>query len=177
MKRRIDLAAALVHNPQVLFLDEPTTGLDPESRFEVWDEVRRLNSELGLTVFLTTQHLEEADALADRIGIIRSGRLVAEGTPIELKRLIGEAVIVIDTASHDPSLIGALQALDGVTAVAVEGTTIIVNSEDPARSLAPLSQELTRSDVQIRSLNLRAPTLDEVFRHVVRGERTPAAVR
>ena len=177
MKRRIDLAAALVHNPQVLFLDEPTTGLDPESRAEVWNEVRRLNRELGLTVFLTTQYLEEADALAERIGIIQSGRLVVEGTPSELKRLIGEDIIVIDTASHDPSLIDALQALVGVTAVAVEGTTIIVKCEDPTRSLAPLSQELTRFDVRIRSLNLRAPTLDEVFHHVVRGERVPAEAR
>ncbi len=81
MKRRLDLAAALVHNPDVLFLDEPTTGLDPVSRIRVWEEVRRLNTELGMTIFLTTQYLEEADVLADRVGIIDGGRLVAEGTP------------------------------------------------------------------------------------------------
>ena len=81
MKRRLDLAAALVHNPEVLFLDEPTTGLDPVSRARVWEEVRRLNDELGMTIFLTTQYLEEADELADRVGIIDGGRLVAEGTP------------------------------------------------------------------------------------------------
>ena len=81
MKRRLDLAAALVHNPDVLFLDEPTTGLDPVSRARVWEEVRRLNDELGMTIFLTTQYLEEADELADRVGIIDGGRLVAEGTP------------------------------------------------------------------------------------------------
>ena len=81
MKRRLDLAAALVHNPEVLFLDEPTTGLDPVSRASVWAEVQRLNDELGMTIFLTTQYLEEADALADRVGIIDQGRLVAEGTP------------------------------------------------------------------------------------------------
>jgi ABC-2 type transport system ATP-binding protein len=177
MKRRIDLAAALVHNPEVLILDEPTTGLDPESRAEVWDEVRRLNTELGLTVFLTTQYLEEADALADRIGIIRSGRLVAEGTPIELKRLIGDDVIVIDAARHEPSLIAAIHGLDGVTGVAVEGTTITVKSEDPTRSLAALSRELTRCGAEIRSLNLRAPTLNEVFRHIVRGEGVPRGAR
>ena len=89
MKRRLDLAAALVHNPEVLFLDEPTTGLDPVSRVRVWDEVRRLNSELGMTIFLTTQYLEEADELADRVGIIDAGRIVAEGTPEELKRSVG----------------------------------------------------------------------------------------
>src|SRR3984957_8742406 len=88
MKRRLDLAAALIHNPQVLFLDEPTTGLDPSSRAGVWAEVRRLNVELGMTIFLTTQYLEEADALADRVGIISEGRLVAEGTPDALKHSV-----------------------------------------------------------------------------------------
>ena len=86
MKRRLDLAAALVHQPEVLFLDEPTTGLDPTSRAAVWDEVRYLNEQLGMTIFLTTQYLEEADALANRVGIIAHGKLVAEGTPEELKR-------------------------------------------------------------------------------------------
>ena len=95
MKRRLDLAAALIHNPDVLFLDEPTTGLDPVSRGRVWEEVRRLNDELGMTIFLTTQYLEEADALADRVGIIDQGRIVAEGTPDELKRSIGADVIVV----------------------------------------------------------------------------------
>src|SRR2546428_6573532 len=94
MRRRLDLAAALVHNPDVLFLDEPTTGLDPVSRLRVWEEVRRLNDELGMTIFLTTQYLEEADELADRVGILNAGRLVAEGTPTELKRNIGNDVIV-----------------------------------------------------------------------------------
>ena len=89
MKRRLDLAAALVHHPEVLFLDEPTTGLDPISRAAVWDEVRRLNRERGTTIFLTTQYLEEADELADRVGIISNGRIVAEGTPDELKRNVG----------------------------------------------------------------------------------------
>src|SRR5207244_6258848 len=94
MRRRLDLAAALVHNPDVLFLDEPTTGLDPVSRARVWDEVRRLNEELGMTIFLTTQYLEEADELADRVGIIDHGKLVAEGAPDELKRAISDDVIV-----------------------------------------------------------------------------------
>ena len=94
MKRRLDLAAALVHQPEVLFLDEPTTGLDPTSRAAVWSEVRYLNEELGITIFLTTQYLEEADALANRVGIIALGKLVAEGTPAELKRSIGSDVII-----------------------------------------------------------------------------------
>ena len=103
MKRRLDLALALVHNPRVLFLDEPTTGLDPTSRARVWDEVRRLNTELGMTVFLTTQYLEEADELADRVGIIDHGRIVAEGTPDELKRSIGTD-LVIAVVDGDPEI-------------------------------------------------------------------------
>ena len=94
MQRRLDLAAALVHNPEVLFLDEPTTGLDPASRARVWSEVRRLNEQLGMTIFLTTQYLEEADELAHRVGIIDSGRIVAEGTPDDLKKSVGTDVIV-----------------------------------------------------------------------------------
>ena len=96
MKRRLDLAASLVHNPQVLFLDEPTTGLDPISRKKVWDEVRHLNEELGMTVFLTTQYLEEADELADRVGIISHGKLAVEDTPTALKRQLGNDLIVVE---------------------------------------------------------------------------------
>ena len=108
MRRRLDLAAALVHNPEILFLDEPTTGLDPVSRARVWAEVRRLNQELGMTIFLTTQYLEEADELADRVGIIDRGRMVAEGTPADLKRSVGSDVIIArvegDAARVGPSL-------------------------------------------------------------------------
>src|SRR5439155_14854320 len=93
MRRRLDLAAALIHGPDVLFLDEPTTGLDPMSRARVWEEVRRLNHQ-GITIFLTTQYLEEADTLAHRVGIIDRGRIIAEGAPDELKRSVGSDVIV-----------------------------------------------------------------------------------
>ena len=103
MKRRLDLAAALVHNPQILFLDEPTTGLDPASRARVWAEIRRLNQQLGMTIFLTTQYLEEADELAHRVGIIDHGRIVAEGTPGELKRSVGTDVIVA-RVDGDPAI-------------------------------------------------------------------------
>ncbi len=108
MKRRLDLAAALVHNPEILFLDEPTTGLDPVSRVSVWGEVRRLNRDLGMTIFLTTQYLEEADELADRVGIINRGRIVAEGTPVDLKRSIGTDVIVARVSTAKPPPRGTL---------------------------------------------------------------------
>ena len=103
MKRRLDLATALVHNPKVLFLDEPTTGLDPVSRARVWEEVRRVNADIGVTIFLTTHYLEEADSLADRVGIINLGKLVAEGTPAELKRSIGADIIVATIRRRLPS--------------------------------------------------------------------------
>ncbi len=110
MKRRLDLAAALIHNPRVLFLDEPTTGLDPASRASVWAEVPRLNDELGMTIFLTTQYLEEADALAHRVGILVRGRLVAEGSPDELKHSIGQDVIVAEVSGHDHRALARLRS-------------------------------------------------------------------
>lgn len=100
MKRRLDLAASLVHDPEILFLDEPTTGLDPVSRARVWSEVERLRNELGMTVFLTTQYLEEADALADRVGIIDGGLLVAEGTPTALKRSVGHDLVTVEVGER-----------------------------------------------------------------------------
>src|SRR5215472_14955019 len=114
MQRRLDLAAALVHNPQVLFLDEPTTGLDPASRARVWSEIRRLNQQLGMTIFLTTQYLEEADELAHRVGIIDRGRIVAEGTPIELKRSVGTDVILARVAGDAKAARPMLGAVPGV---------------------------------------------------------------
>ena len=118
MQRRLDLAAALVHNPEVLFLDEPTTGLDPVSRASVWEEVRRLNDELGMTIFLTTQYLEEADELADRVGIIDDGRLVAEGTPdrAEAQQSAPTSSSPASTATRPPRAARS-QGVDGVRGV------------------------------------------------------------
>ena len=116
MKRRLDLAAALVHNPEVLFLDEPTTGLDPHSRTAVWSEVRRLNRELGMTIFLTTQYLEEADTLADRVGIIASGRLMAEGAPAVLKHSVGHDVIVAEVDGDGTRALETLRSFEELDA-------------------------------------------------------------
>src|SRR4051794_27992269 len=126
MKRRLDLAASLVHNPDVLFLDEPTTGLDPISRARVWEEVRRLNEHLGMTIFLTTQYLEEADELCDRVGILNDGKLVAEGTPTDLKRKIGNDVIVARLDGDAASVCGAIGAIDGVEGVDAHGNELAI---------------------------------------------------
>jgi len=163
MKRRLDLAAALVHNPKVLFLDEPTTGLDPISRVKVWDEVRRLNKDLGMTIFLTTQYLEEADQLADRIGIINDGKLVVEGTPSALKRKTGQDLIVVTCREQPPSVLSKLRKIKGITKVDQIDGEILLSSAHGAESIAGVAVELERSNVKIKQLTLRETSLDDVF--------------
>jgi len=166
MKRRLDLAAALMHNPEVLFLDEPTTGLDPTSRDSVWSEVRRLNSDLGMTIFLTTQYLEEADELADRVGIISEGRLVAEGPPDILKHSIGQDVIVVEADGHDPGAVEILRRLDAVDVVSTNGQTITIGTSDGSSALHQVAVELSHTRLAVRSITVRTPTLDDVFREL-----------
>ena len=163
MKRRLDLAAALVHNPQILFLDEPTTGLDPVSRLRVWEEVQRLNRELGMTIFLTTQYLEEADVLAGRVGIIDHGRIVAEGTPAELKRAIGSDMIVarIDGDAHTACAI--VERVDGVLGVDAHHNELMISTTDGPATISPVAVALAGCGAPIRDLTLRTPTLDDVF--------------
>jgi len=163
MARRLDLAAALMHNPSVLFLDEPTTGLDPPSRLRVWEEVRRLNREIGLTLFLTTQYLEEADELADRVGIINAGRIVAEGTPAELKRSIGTDVVTA-VVDGDPGVaVAALGSVRGLGAIDVFGDEVRVATDHGSQSLSPVALALDQAGVAVKELSLRTPTLDDVF--------------
>ena len=126
MQKRVALARAIAATPDILFFDEPTTGLDPISRARVWGEVRRLNDELGTTVFLTTQYLEEADALADRVGIIDRGRLVAEGTPAALKKAVGSDLIVARVAGDAASVAPALRRIPGVRSVEARADELVV---------------------------------------------------
>jgi ABC-2 type transport system ATP-binding protein len=161
MRRRLDLGSALVHEPRVLFLDEPTTGLDPVSRKSIWEEVSRLNAE-GTTVFLTTQYLEEADELADLVGIIDDGRIVAEGTPDVLKAEIGNPHLEIrlaeGTAERGEQVVASfgrrLPAKDGV---------ILVELESGAAGVAPVVRALDDAGLAVESLELVEPTLDDVF--------------
>jgi ABC-2 type transport system ATP-binding protein len=162
MKRRLDLAAALVHNPEVLFLDEPTTGLDPVSRARMWEEVRRLNRELNMTIFLTTQYLEEADELADRVGIINDGRLVAEGTPDELKRAVGNDVIVARLDGEARFARAAVEALAGVRSVETRGDEMTVTAVNGAATIGSVAVALN-TFAAVHHLTLRTPTLDDVF--------------
>jgi ABC-2 type transport system ATP-binding protein len=179
MRRRLDLAAALVHNPSVLFLDEPTTGLDPVSRTRVWEEVRRLNRDAGITIFLTTQYLEEADELADRVGIINEGRIIAEGTPAELKRRVGSDLVVAHVDGGAMSACAAMEAVPGVEKVDVHGNELTIHVADGAGALSPVAIALDGCGVHVHDLVLRTPTLDDVFLeltggHIQEDGETPA---
>jgi ABC-2 type transport system ATP-binding protein len=163
MKRRLDLASALVHSPDVLFLDEPTTGLDPASRLTIWEEVRRINAG-GATVFLTTQYLEEADKLCDRLAIIDNGQIVAEGTPEQLKAEMGHDVVSV---SVDPDQVAATEAaltgLPGFERVMVESDGVALYVEDGAGSIAEIVRRLEREQIPTGAISVARPTLDDVF--------------
>jgi ABC-2 type transport system ATP-binding protein len=163
MKRRLDLAAALVHNPEILFLDEPTTGLDPISRARVWGEVRRLNEALGMTIFLTTQYLEEADELADRVGIIDHGQLVAEGTPADLKRAVGSDLIIARVEGDAGAVAPALESIPGVQSVEAHGNELVIATNNGSETISPVAVALAACEMRVRDLTLRTPTLDDVF--------------
>ncbi len=163
MKRRLDLALALVHSPRLLFLDEPTTGLDPSSRSDLWVEVARLAREDGVTVFLTTQYLEEADVLADRVGIIDAGRIVAEGTPEALKDQIGRPAL--EVVPVDPSRRAAaaavLERFGSPAAAAPNAAAVRLDRGNDA--LADVVRALDAENVAIADFQLHAPSLDDVF--------------
>jgi ABC-2 type transport system ATP-binding protein len=163
MKRRLDLAAALIHNPEVVFLDEPTTGLDPVSRLQVWAEVRRLNVELGITIFLTTQYLEEADELAHRVGIIDQGQIVAEGTPKDLKKAVGSDLILVHVEGNTTEAISVLNNVPGVQNVEAHGRELVITTSTGSATISPVAVALAGINIVVRDLTLRTPTLDDVF--------------
>ena len=174
MKRRLDLAASLIHNPDVLFLDEPTTGLDPISRANVWEEIRNLNQEKGMTIFLTTQYLEEADILTDRIGILTEGQIRVEGTPSELKHQIGADVISIkleaEAGSEWENLQSSLCNISGVKNVEVRGDEVLIHTSGGAEALSPVAIALNQAEIRVVQISMNEPTLDDVFLEVT-GER------
>jgi ABC-2 type transport system ATP-binding protein len=164
MKRRLDLALALVHRPRVIFLDEPTTGLDVQSRTALWVEVGRLAKEDGVTVFLTTQYLEEADVLADRVGIIDHGRIVAEGTPERLKAEI--ACSTVEAVPANPDQQGAVTAVlerFGQQTTGYGPGSVAVQLASPNGNLAEIVRALDAEGVVLSQLQIHEPTLDDVF--------------
>ena len=178
MKRRLDLRRVADSLPRNSFLDEPTTGLDPISRARVWEHIRSVNRELGVTIFLTTQYLEEADALADRVGIIDEGVLAVEGTPRDLKRDIGSDVIVVSV--DDPAnALKTLRGLPWARQIDTFGNELSVAAVEGPRQISEVALALARAGVAVESLTLRTPTLDDVFLHVtgarMSGGSDPAA--
>ena len=161
MRRRLYLGTALVHEPSVLFLDEPTTGLDPVSRKSIWEEVEALNRE-GTTVFLTTQYLEEADQLADRVGIIANGRIVAEGTPDELKNEVGKPRMELILAEGDQGACMEVLGRFGAPLPPKDGKLMIEVAEGVA-AIAPVVRALDEAGILVESLDVVEPTLDDVF--------------
>jgi len=163
MKRRLDLALALVHRPRILFLDEPTTGLDPQSRNALWGEVGRLAKEDGVTVFLTTQYLEEADVLADRVGIIDHGHIVAEGTPTDLKAQIGRPTVEITPADPEQRIRVAEILRRFGELVQVSPDSVAVRCAHGDLDLAEIIRALDAEGLPVANLQLHAPSLDDVF--------------
>jgi ABC-2 type transport system ATP-binding protein len=168
MKKRLDLATALVHRPKLLFLDEPTTGLDPQSRLAIWSYLQRLNKEEDTTIFLTTQYLEEADRLCERLAIIDFGKIVTTGSPVELKREIGADSIklAIENCERDkPKAKELLNSLEGVTSVLDSGPEECLNVY--AKNAGPLIADIVRafdsSGIKVLSVTFSSPTLDDVF--------------
>src|SRR5437588_217474 len=163
MKRRLDLALALVHRPRLLFLDEPTTGLDPQSRSAVWDEVARLAKEDGVTVFLTTQYLEEADVLCNRVGIIDQGKIVAEGSPSELKAQIGRPTVDVVPADHEQRdrVADVLSRFGELTQASPHGVAVRLAGDE--FGLADVVRALDAEELHVEQLQLHAPSLDDVF--------------
>jgi ABC-2 type transport system ATP-binding protein len=162
MKRRLDLALALVHSPSILFLDEPTTGLDIQSRLALWAEVERLSEEEGVTVFLTTQYLEEADALAGRVGIIDHGRIVAEGSPAQLKAQVGRPTVeVVPVDPNERERAAAILARFGDPCGSQDGVAVRLRSGEA--DLAEIVRALDAEELKVEHLQLHQPSLDDVF--------------
>jgi ABC-2 type transport system ATP-binding protein len=164
MQRRLDIAMALIHDPTVLFLDEPTTGLDPEVRADMWAEISRLAADRGKTVLLTTHYLEEADQLAERVAIVDRGRVVAHGTPDELKReLRGDAIHVDLDAEYNGTVTGALGALAAIRDIAVDGRVLHARADDGGKAVPAVLQALESQGVGVVSVRVARPSLDDVY--------------
>lgn len=173
MRRRLDLALSLIHEPKVLFLDEPTTGLDPNSRQAIWDEVRALNRE-GTTVFLTTQYMEEADQLAGRIAIIDNGLIVAEGTPASLKAKVGDPTLQVALDPTSDPLAAETALLRFGESVPAPAGTVASRLPGGAEQVTAAVRALDEAGVKVLGLELHNPTLDDVF-HQVTGRRLEGA--
>jgi len=162
-RRRLDIGLGLVHSPRLIFLDEPTTGLDPQSRSNLWEHIRKLRQELGTTIFLTTHYLDEADALCDRVLVIDYGKIVAEGTPEELKRRISGDVITLSVSGDPGTAAGLLAGQPGVRDISLDGRALRLAVEQGEEALPGLLRALDGAGIAMESIQLARPSLDDVF--------------
>jgi ABC-2 type transport system ATP-binding protein len=162
-RRRLDIALGLIHSPSLIFLDEPTTGLDPQSRSNLWDHIRGLQKELGTTVFLTTHYLEEADALCDRVMVIDHGKIIAEGVPDELKRHISGDVVTLSVGGEPLAAQAVLAEHPAVRETTIDGRSIRLSVENGEEALPSLLRALDSAGFSLESIQLARPTLDDVF--------------
>ncbi len=170
MKKRLDLASALIQKPKILFLDEPTTGLDPQSRASIWDYLDKLNREEGITIFLTTQYLEEADKLCRQLSIIDHGKIIAKGSPAELKQAIGHDTITLTLKDEQNAALRAeakriLEGIQGISEVNDSDRGFVVHTKNGDEIIADIVTSLDRNNIRPASLNMSSPTLDDVFLH------------
>ncbi len=162
-RRRLDIALGLIHSPAVVFLDEPTTGLDPQSRSNLWDHISDLREKLGTTIFLTTHYLEEADALCDRVLVIDHGKIIAEGVPEELKRQISGDVVTLSVNGDADQAKAILGGHPGVREISVDGPSIRMTVEHGEEALPGMLRALDQDGITLQSIQLARPTLDDVF--------------
>jgi ABC-2 type transport system ATP-binding protein len=181
MKKRLDLATAIIHKPKLLFLDEPTTGLDPQSRAAIWEYLQQLNAQEGITIFLTTQYLDEADKLCKRLAIIDFGKIVASGTPAELKQQVGADSIRVGLENCDRDRSKAkeiVKSMTGVTDIKDSEECILVYAQNAASLIADIVRALDSSDIRITSVTFSQPSLDDVFiKHTGRRIRAEGLVK
>ncbi len=181
MKKRLDLATALIHRPRILFLDEPTTGLDPQSRSAIWSYLEKLNKEEGITIFLTTQYLEEADKLCKRLSIIDVGKIVASGSPLELKRQIGADSIRISLENCKKDSAKAkelIKTMTDVTEIIDSEECLTVYAKNAGLLIADIVRALDSSDIRLTSVTFSSPSLDDVFmKHTGRRIRTEELIK
>jgi ABC-2 type transport system ATP-binding protein len=166
MQRRLDIAMGLLHRPRVLFLDEPTTGLDPEARVDMWHEIRRLAADEGMTVLITTHYMEEADKLASQLAIIDRGRVVTQGPPEQLKgELSGDTILVALEDPEDAAAHAALERVDGVDQITLDGPTLRAHAVDGSAAIPAVLAALETHGVRVTSVTVARPTLDDVYLH------------
>jgi ABC-2 type transport system ATP-binding protein len=170
MKRRLDLALALVHRPKILFLDEPTTGLDPASRMDIWEEIRRLNREDGLTIFLTTQYLEEADRLANEVAIINNGKIAIKGRPGDLKKKVGQEVLTLSFATPEIAQTAYRTILALCPHVQASGHDLLCYTENAADKIPSAIRLFDQKNIAVSAIKINQPSLDDVFLQVT-GDR------